>query len=1042
MTVMAALFLSVVFSANQSAFAQTGALESANCDEIKGWAYDDRLKDFPADYDQPRRVAIYDFDAVITETYAGNYRPDLAGKGNGYHGFAIPTPESLKDGKAHSIRAVMFPSDVWFLPALGPVDLTGAPKSLTCGGADDANLSYTMDMLFKTQNQSIWKSDQTSALTWTSGEAMYVNWGPWVNSDSEYADISTPSERFCVWGLPEGFPPHWVCKEYANTPSIGLGTFGAGGNVDTAGKMGIRIDAMATAGSVDINAPVKVNLSYPANSPIGSFFAVDTNYALDPAASTMNTFSPNASAKLFIFAEGNFGAGANVKGFSKDIFDFSIPKKDFKIDAEVFDTTTFVNHQLREHAYEHGFPAADFRATLRYPVINTAGALESPTTLSSSGHDWLIRLTVDLTSIVTNSMNMAGIPMPPLVMDLTFPADKAKGNTAGSSVSEKNPDSKWYEVALRYQILDAYLNGDLGFQQDFKFTPKPMITLVAKDRAGRAVPAYKDRTGSQPLSFPVVAGTQVWYKMPPSGIVTITPKAEYDGDFRNTTSIRLAGRINLDQLAFRIGGSVGNFPGINTGIPIPYFSWTAIPTLTKEFPVLIPLPEFTPKLAGWSAPIRGTPFSIASTESTLASITRLDKVAVDEGVPTEIVATSRKIDWNLANTKFYWDTYDADTDQGTPLNSAPHTTPKQVKLNPTAEMLKPGVHKIIAVVSGDAEGTKFNRVSSADLRVRYPKPKLTALTRVTGAELDSVPADSPAMGIVLAGTGFNSVSKVYIDGKPMNPDKIIEIEPTKMRVSMPNVRFDAPGSYNLTVANPLPGGGISNALKLTVASSIPTIQSFTPDAVLMEAKKDANLKITGTNFVPNSVIKIEGKPIKTLFISKTVLSGRIPQAMLDRDKLDVDSATAAQPTLDVVVSNPKVTSAKGVKTGGDSRPKGLEVTVPPPYITAVKPRRAWVGSDDVELTITGRNFFRGSTLIVKDQKAPNAAPGRYRMTFVSPTQLTVTLPAAAMKKAAVLELNVVNRFVPKPVPRGAIEFPVIELPKAKPGAATPGAATP
>jgi hypothetical protein len=396
------------------------------------------------------------------------------------------------------------------------------------------------------------------------------------------------------------------------------------------------------------------------------------------------------------------------------------------------------------------------------------------------------------------------------------------------------------------------------------------------------------------------------------------------------------------------------------------------------------------------------------------------------------VARSVKIDWDLANTKFYWDTYDPDTGQGTALASSPGAGPKQVTLKPTADMLKPGVHKVIAVVSGTSEGATFKRVSSADFRVRYPKPQLTKLMKA-GAELDSIPAGSPTTPFTITGTGFNSLSKVYIDGKPLNPDKIIEIEPTTIRLNMPAPRLDDPGKFELTVANPLPGGGISNALKLTVASSIPTIQSFTPDSVMMEGK-NVHLRLTGTNFVPSSVIEIEGKPIKTLFISETVLTGVIPQAMLDRDKFDVEAPTAAAPTLTVTVANPTVTSAKGVKTGGDSRPKSIDVTVPPPYIGALKPWRVGAGSDDVELTITGRNFFRGSALVVKDQKAPGATPARYKLTFVSPTQMKVTLPAAILKKPTTLELNMVNRFYPKPVPGRAVEFGVADVPqlKAKP----------
>ena len=71
-------------------------------DTIGGWVWD---KNHP---DRTVKVDIYDGDKRLTivPVPADILRPDLkeAGKGTGKYAFAFPVPESLKDGKTHSIR--------------------------------------------------------------------------------------------------------------------------------------------------------------------------------------------------------------------------------------------------------------------------------------------------------------------------------------------------------------------------------------------------------------------------------------------------------------------------------------------------------------------------------------------------------------------------------------------------------------------------------------------------------------------------------------------------------------------------------------------------------------------------------------------------------------------------------------------------------------------------------------------------------------------------------------------------------------------------
>jgi hypothetical protein len=78
-----------------------GTLDLANADGIAGWAWDSSKPDSPVEVD------IFDGDKKLTTVPAGEFREDLLKEniGNGKHAFTYVPPDSLKDGKPHSIRA-------------------------------------------------------------------------------------------------------------------------------------------------------------------------------------------------------------------------------------------------------------------------------------------------------------------------------------------------------------------------------------------------------------------------------------------------------------------------------------------------------------------------------------------------------------------------------------------------------------------------------------------------------------------------------------------------------------------------------------------------------------------------------------------------------------------------------------------------------------------------------------------------------------------------------------------------------------------------
>jgi hypothetical protein len=78
-----------------------GSLDGADENRIFGWAFD---KKHP---ERTLQVDLYDGDRLLATVPADQFREDLpeAKIGDGKHAFSFPTPERLRDGTAHTIRA-------------------------------------------------------------------------------------------------------------------------------------------------------------------------------------------------------------------------------------------------------------------------------------------------------------------------------------------------------------------------------------------------------------------------------------------------------------------------------------------------------------------------------------------------------------------------------------------------------------------------------------------------------------------------------------------------------------------------------------------------------------------------------------------------------------------------------------------------------------------------------------------------------------------------------------------------------------------------
>lgn len=105
-----------------------GYHDRADCNLIEGWAWDRNQPNTPINVD------IYDGGSKIMTVLADRFRQDLlnAGKGNGYHGFSVATPASLKNGYPHTIY-------VKYGGTSNNLDTTG--KTITCQTGTKASMT-------------------------------------------------------------------------------------------------------------------------------------------------------------------------------------------------------------------------------------------------------------------------------------------------------------------------------------------------------------------------------------------------------------------------------------------------------------------------------------------------------------------------------------------------------------------------------------------------------------------------------------------------------------------------------------------------------------------------------------------------------------------------------------------------------------------------------------------------------------------------------------------------------------------------------------
>ena len=204
----------------------------------------------------------------------------------------------------------------------------------------------------------------------------------------------------------------------------------------------------------------------------------------------------------------------------------------------------------------------------------------------------------------------------------------------------------------------------------------------------------------------------------------------------------------------------------------------------------------------------------------------------------------------------------------------------------------------VLALPGCGGGGSTNSISTQS----HPVPSITSISPTAAT------VGGPSFSLRITGARFISSSVVRWNGSA----KVTSFINNKtLSAAIDPADFAAAGTASVTVFNPAPGGGVSNATTFSVTNPVPLLTSISPSSAVAD-QASFPLVVTGRSFVSTSVVKWNGLALATTYNSSSQLT-----ATVSAD--DLTSVGTAQ----ITVSNPS-------PGGGVSNAVGLSVTAPNP----------------------------------------------------------------------------------------------------------------
>ncbi|MGE0085587.1 MAG: PEP-CTERM sorting domain-containing protein [Desulfococcaceae bacterium] len=312
--------------------------------------------------------------------------------------------------------------------------------------------TYTTDLVFETEDQSMW--DSGSAFVFDYSNFFGVEWNE-------------------TWGSTV-----WA---------------------QTSGKLGFEVEMHLDSGSVNITLPVSIQLDYPDEINLGETFTISSSYVISPEA-ILTTNSPEAILYAAAVAElsATVGVNASVDPCFGVLGGCPISVNESTTFADISEDYALVDIDSTNDTVEMDFEYA--RVTAGMPDIDTNGTL-SGNMLISEGEDDFLEITADIDQILSSIL---GIPLSGSqeffgVLDLDYALlDAAAGIILaatqdftfdpGLSVSFALETGEVYSMAVG-SSMDLVFPSEVG---DFEITPTFWLNNTFTNDTGLRIDPYAE----------------------------------------------------------------------------------------------------------------------------------------------------------------------------------------------------------------------------------------------------------------------------------------------------------------------------------------------------------------------------------------------------------------------------------------------------------------------------------------------------------------------------------------------------------------------
>jgi hypothetical protein len=264
-----------------------------------------------------------------------------------------------------------------------------------------------------------------------------------------------------------------------------------------------------------------------------------------------------------------------------------------------------------------------------------------------------------------------------------------------------------------------------------------------------------------------------------------------------------------------------------------------------------------------------------------------------------------------------------------------------------------------------------------------PTPAVTALFP------PQVTAGSAAFTLLLSGNSFQANTTAQWNG--VNRPAVFNDSSGQMAMTILDTDVANPGTGQITVANPAPGGGLQqNAISFVInpaGVNGPVITSVSPASATVGSSSAVSIKVSGANFVSTDQIAFNGTPFTTTASGTPVqLSATIPAEDLSTTELASIAVQTSNPT----VASPSVKFPIGPSSN------------PSPKLTSLAPTSTKIGTvpPGAYLLITGSGFVPGSVVNFNASPRPTG--------YASSTQLAVSVLSSDVASGGTISVTVTN----------------------------------